>query len=178
MSNKKESKNEQKQYPSTDLLLNLCINEYQKETQRTSSIDTKTNIFLTLSTALYAFFIPLSDLKNVYAIEYSIKNSVVALMITFLVITSFISLLTATIIFISVISSRKYKAIDVHSLLKYADKEREKTSVVMCRLYDTAVLFNRQLNEKRMKLFKTGVISILFCIVLTTVAYILKVNFI
>ena len=33
MSNKKESKNEQKQYPSTDLLLNLCINEYQKETQ-------------------------------------------------------------------------------------------------------------------------------------------------
>lgn len=164
------------QYPSTDIILDSCKIEYEKEMQRTSNIDGKTNTFLTISTALYAFFIPLSNFKQVFSLENNLKNTVSIVFLLALIIISFLTLLTATILFISVISSRAYKAINISELLPYADREKNKTSVVLCRLYDSAITYNRNLNEKRMKLFKCGVVFIIACIILTTFTYVLKVN--
>lgn len=166
------------QYPSTEIILDSCKIEYEKEMQRTSNIDGKTNTFLTISTALYAFFIPLANFRQMFSLENTLKNCVSIVMVIALIVASFLTLLTATILFISVISSRAYKAIDISALLPYADREKQKTSVVLCRLYDSAIVYNRNLNEKRMKLFKCGVVFIVVCIILTTLTYILKVNLI
>lgn len=166
------------QYPSTELILESCKIEYEKEMHRTSNIDGKTNTFLTISTALYAFFIPLANFKQIFLLENTLKNCVLIVLLIALIITSFLTLLTATILFISVISSRAYKAIDTSALLPYANREKEKTSIVLSRLYDGAIVYNRSLNEKRMKLFKYGVFSIIICIILTTLTYVLKANLI
>ncbi len=164
------------QYPSTEIILEACKIEYEKEMQRTSNIDGKTNTFLTISTALYAFFIPLANFKQMFALENTLKNCVSTVLLIVLIAMSFLTLLTATILFISVISSRAYKAIDVSVLLPYANRQSENTSVVLSRLYDGAIAYNRLLNEKRMKSFKIGVIFIIICIILTTLTYVLKVN--
>lgn len=164
------------QFPSTELILDSCKIEYEREMQRTSNIDGKTNIFLTISTALYAFFIPLANFKQMFLRENTLKNCVSTVFVIALICASFLTLLTATVLFISVISSREYLSIDISDLLPYANREKQKTSVVLSRLYDSAILHNRSLNEKRMKLFKCGVVFIVVCIILTTLTYILKVN--
>ena len=115
------------QYPSTEIILDSCKIEYEKEMQRTSNIDGKTNTFLTISTALYAFFIPLANFRQMFSLENTLKNCVSIVMVIALIVASFLTLLTATILFISVISSRAYKAIDISVLLPYADREKQKT---------------------------------------------------
>lgn len=167
-----------KKFPSAELILNACILEYQKEEQRTANIDSKTNIFVTLSTAVYIFLIPLCNLKDVFKIENTLLNSVLSTILLLLVVSAFVSLLTATLLFIYVVSSRKYKTIDISPLLRQAERDKDATTIVLSRLYDNVVSFNRSLNEKRMKYFKAGVISIGICVVLTAITYIIKVNFI
>lgn len=165
-------------FPSAELILNACILEYQKEEQRTTNIDAKTNIFLTLSTALYIFLIPLTNLKPFFEKENTITNAVVALIALFLISIAFLSLITATILFIYVVSSRKYKGFDVSVMLNQVEREKERTAIVFSRLYEDKTSYNRNLNEKRMYFFKVGVVSIGICVVLTAIVYIIKANFI
>ena len=164
------------QYPSTGTILDTCKIEYQKEMQRTSNIDGKTNTFLTISTALYAFLVPLANFKQMFELENTLRNCVSTVLLIVLLVMSFLTLLTATILFILVISSRTYKAIDISVLLSYADRQKEQTSVVLSRLYDGAITYNRLLNEKRMRLFKMVVIFIIIFIILITLTYVLKIN--
>lgn len=169
---------ENKKFPSAELILNACILEYQKEEQRTANIDAKTNIFLTLSTALYVFLIPLTNLKPFFEKENTITNAVVTLIALFLISTAFLSLITATILFIYVVSSRKYKGFDVSVMLNQVEREKDRTAIVLSRLYEDKTSYNRNLNEKRMYFFKAGVVSIGICVVLTAISYIIKANFI
>ena len=80
------------QYSSTGIILDSCKIEYEREMQRTSNIDGKTNTFLTISTALYAFFIPLANLNQLFSLENNLKNTVSIVFLLGLIIISFVYL--------------------------------------------------------------------------------------
>lgn len=153
---------EDTKYKSGEIFLDICRSEYESEKNRVNTIDSKTNIVITL---LSVFFVSITEVINFKTIfSYSVSNFVESIFPTILIltmlgaiVTSFISILC----FLKVIFTSSYQCID----LKY---DKELYSITLAHFYIQATEINRNVNDKRIKIYKKGMIFLIVSIFLFT----------
>ncbi|MCK9478670.1 MAG: hypothetical protein M0R40_04105 [Firmicutes bacterium] len=175
---KKQENTDKTFFPSSTIILDICRNEYEREFNRTSLVDTKVSIFLTLSAALLAFITSLLDYQDIWNLVPSMFNNVVG---TAYILLSFVSaalIVTSTIIFAIILYSRQYKNINLSSISKdeLMKKNEDIINVALIRLYNEAVDYNRNINEKRMGLYKKGVFIAIVAVITSVLCLIIKTN--
>ena len=162
---------EDTKYKSGEIFLDICRSEYESEKNRVNTIDSKTNIVITL---LSVFFVSITEVINFKTIfSYSVSNFVESIFPTILIltmlgaiVTSFISILC----FLKVIFTSSYQCIDLEYFynidqLKY---DKELYSITLAHFYIQATEINRNVNDKRIKIYKKGMIFLIVSIFLFT----------
>lgn len=66
----KNAKNKNENYPSASIMLEISMDEYSKERERTNTLDNKANAFISVIIAIFTIFIPIVPFSKL-AIAYS-----------------------------------------------------------------------------------------------------------
>lgn len=154
-------------YPSGEVLLQICKSEYENELNRTSVIDSKANIVISLAGVFFVAITQIIDLKKIFQIK--IESFVDTLLPTILLLTILGSITTAFIaltFFLRVIFTKSYKALDAKY---YYDIEKLKQeiqlySIAASQFYIEATNVNAVLNDIRVKWYKRGLVLLIISI--------------
>ena len=76
--NKKSTVKCSSKYPAASILLEVSMNEYAKERERTNTIENKANVFISVIIALFTIYIPIIPFSKLFA-AYSIFNKILCL---------------------------------------------------------------------------------------------------
>lgn len=176
---KKIGENFGKSYPSSNLLLNISIDEYAKERERANSFDSRSCIFITVIMAIITLLmqtLPLKEIKNL------IKNLDI-LVISIIVLSAFwvlaaIVLLLAFIYFIKVICTKKYKSVNIENL---NDEEKNMAPAdimeyALVEHYNTILIENNKVNLNKSKNYDKGVfLTVISFVIILLITMILNI---
>lgn len=165
------TENEDNEYKSGEIFLDICRSEYEHEKNRTTTIDTKTNIVITLLSVFFVSIIEVINLKTIFTYPVSsfvesIFPTVLLVLIIGAIVTSFISLLC----FLKVIFTSSYQCIDLKYFydIKKLKYEKELYSITLAHFFIEAIEANRIVNDKRIKIYRKGMILLIVSIFLFT----------
>lgn len=154
---------EDKEYESSEILLEIAKDEYKNELNRTSVIDTKVGIALpTVATYFFmvlksesvkSIFLKLRDMRNAAALLYSLCNLFIYVAAIICAGASLFSLFCAII-------TQSYQKIDpVYFNEKEKMSQPQKVfSAIMVTYFIKALEHNTEVNDNRVVLYKKGVI--------------------
>ena len=155
-------------YPAADLILSTAKSEYEREFQRTTTIDVKVAAVFAMNAFLYPFLIGLTKFEDVDNIEtYFILFSNVPLLLVGI----------ATAMLVLVIATKAYSNIKLKNIVmdEFIRANNEDVAFLLIKRYSQAVQKNRAINQKRTDYYKTSVVLIIMALVLGIVTYIMKV---
>lgn len=160
------------------ILMDTAKSEYDHEHNRTSIIDSKTNISLPIISAFLIAIIPLNDYKFIFSLPTTtfyewIIPALLFVTYTSTVVLSFISMLSM----VKVISTREYKVLKISDLYDedLLSNDPINMYVTLIDRYDFARQHNSVQNSIRIKWYKLGwILSIIS--VLTYLVYLIIKN--
>ncbi len=162
----------EEKYPSGQILLEISKSEYENEKNRTSIIDSKTNITITLLSVLFVAITQILNLKKIF--EFEIKNFADAVLPAVLFVTimgSIIIALISLICFLKVIFTKTYFTVDSQYFYDVEKLKYEPTmyAIAVSQFYIEATNTNKAANDKRIREYKCGMILLIVSIVLYAV---------
>lgn len=166
-------------YPSSSIIYSTIKDEYNYELQRIQTIDTKVNIGVTLDTALFIFlldFFDFSDLLLKLEADITIKKQCCFYFVICLILL--VSYICSYIVLLKIIRSRKYFHININDLIKN-NLHKESTGITEMYIavkYKDSILINREINNKRMKMFNLSLVFISIVILCSVILSIIKFN--
>ena len=161
------------------LLLETAKAEYDNEHNRTSIIDSKTNISLPLISAFFLAFIQLNDYKTIFGLS---TNTFVQWLLPATLFFSYTVALVLGLISVflmtRVILTKEYKTIKIQDLY---DEDYLKTvplflSIKVINLYCESTAHNKEQNDQRVKWYKSSWILMFISLILYLVYIIIKTN--
>lgn len=160
-------------YESSELILNICMDEYSNERERSERFDNKAGLFLTALIALLAIYIqmiPFEKIKSNYEASYRIAEMTVFMCILFLAIVFFIISFS---LFIISLLSREYKKVDIDDLEKSEinSQKLDNMAFALNKHYVKIINHNKTVNDKKLKYCQNGIILTLisFLLLLTSI---------
>lgn len=151
-------------------VLQVMVDEYTKERERTSIIENKATVLITILVALLTVYIPIIPFEEIINIYQ--KGTTTALVVLVIACTLFVEALVITVIaftkLIGVIKLHTYRRVAVTDLvadavLQASDDVIEKE---LCEHYCDLILINSEVNDKKAK-------GITNCFVLTIISFML-----
>ncbi len=150
----------------------LCKNEYDSERNRTSVIDSKTNIVISFTAVFFVAVVQAINLAKIFSIEINATQTISALILPFVALISIIGALTISLLsiftFVRVIRTHTYNIIDPVAFYD-ADILRSNPnefSIVLAQKYIEATQANYFVNNKRTRLYHRGLVLLVIAIVL------------
>lgn len=166
-------------YPSSSIIYSTIKDEYNYELQRIQTIDTKVNIGVTLDTALFIFlldFFDFSDLLLKLEADITIKKQCCFYFVICLILL--VSYICSYIVLLKIIRSRKYFHININDFIEN-NLHKESTGITETYIavkYKDSILINREINNKRMKMFNLSLVFISIVILCSVILSIIKFN--
>ncbi len=167
-------------YPSSNIIYLTIREEYNYELQRIQKIDSKVNIGITLCSALFLFILNLfnfTDLLLKLKEDITLKLAfdfyfAIWLIMSLAYIGSFVLLLV-------IIRSRKYYRININEIF---EKNLHKEPIQITEMFvagrcKDSVNTNRNINNKRMKIFNISLILIFIVILCSIILSFIRYNF-
>lgn len=161
--NKKQAVKRFNNFLSAKLLLDITMQEYQNEHNRTSVIDTKTNIALPII-ATYLFLI--LEKINIPYYEKQIEDEILSLMdaelqIGMIIIAIILAILSSISMFMT-IKTDQYTILKVEDFYKpeYIVLEEDKFAAAIIHYIITASQENKKVNDDRVKKYKFGLVMV------------------
>lgn len=167
------------QYKSGEILLQTSIKEYESEKNRTSVIDSKTNIVISLTAILFIAITEIVDLNKLLSVKSTYFATNLLTAILFLsIVSSIVFAFLALIFFLKVIFTKAYKSIDANY---FYDTDKLKIdpqlfSIALSRFYIDAIVVNAKANDKRINYYKKGM-SLLIVSVATFTLHVCLLSF-
>lgn len=159
-------------YKSSELILNVCMDEYSKERERSERFDNKSGLFITALVTLltiYMQIIPFEGIKDNYKNSYKVNEMTIFLCILVLAIIFFIM---SFIMFIISLSARTYKRVNIDDLKK--EEINSQNSDIMAlslnKHYIEIINYNRKINNKKLKYWQNGMIFTLISFLLLLIS--------
>lgn len=158
-----------------EILLSTVEKEYDKEIDRVKTLDTRTNIFVTLGGVLLVY-LPgnIKSLCNLNQPFTTIIGAIPELLKLLLLLSIFISLILSFIFFSLVISLKEYKRISDEIFdecnFKYSKRYCAETLILM---YKKVLEENSKVNELKSKYYKRGFYLMMVALALNVIAYII-----
>lgn len=164
---------------SIELLLCTAKDEYENENSRTSVIDTKTSITLPIISAYFLALVPMNDFKSIFSFNISTYYDCIVPTLLFIsYITSLILAFMSVLKMVKVINTQSYNIIKPRDLYDndYLMFDSMVISIKLINLYIEATENNKFVNDKRIPLYKKGLLLAIVSIILFVI-YILFKNF-
>lgn len=160
-------------YPSAELMLAAIQREYEYESNRVRSLESRTGIFLAFAGALLVFFS--SSLKpiNLKEIEVdSLSQAFPFILMIGLIFLTLLILILSVIFFVRVISIQTYKRLSLNGFIKENTKSNPDIIAMEIMIdYQKVVSHNSRVNNKKIELYKKGLYLILMAIIMTAIVY-------
>lgn len=155
-------------FPSGKAFYNLCLGQYQDERERTSKIDTKSNILISLCGIILVAMLQVVDLRKIFEVSCSnfidvILPGVLLIMILAALVTGVIS----TILILRVICIHRYNVLDpAYFLSETALKEEESVFVIgiAIKLIE-AISYNKSVNDKRAATYSKALVCLVVSLI-------------
>lgn len=161
-------------FSSGPLMLDMVLREYEFESDRNKSIQSRAGILLTLVGAILVLFPALVNIPEFK--KYNVSTAFEALPINIMFIgalLSFIFFIIAMFFLIRVVSVDNYKRIEFKSFSeKNARIEINKMSTALMIKYTDIVEFNHDINTKKVSLFRRSTYMILLGLIMTSISFI------
>ena len=151
----------QDKYPSASVLLDISLDEYAKERERTNTIESKANAFISVIIAIFTIYIPIIPFSKL-GIAYSTFNKigVVCLTVTLCVLLSSIILLVFA--FINLYRGYKVKpylrvefsSLNDDSILAQSENDVKRALV---EHYNTILTGNAKINTEKAEAVADGI---------------------
>lgn len=154
-------------YRCGEILLETTIREYESEKNRTSVIDSKTNIVISLTTICFIAITETIDLNRLLSINSTSFATILLAAILFVsIVSSVIFAFLALIFFLRVIFTKEYKTIDSTYFydINKLKVEPQLFSIALSQFYVEATIVNTNANDKRICNYKRGMIFLIISI--------------
>lgn len=169
--------NDSNTYPSASTLLEVIIKEYEVEKKREESINTRSGVILS---ALFVFLAFILAQFNFDGLKKANINSLLSglpyyLSITFLIV-GLVTITIALFIFIRVISTKEYKAVQINDLIS-EDMQTSQVDLTQSSLidhYHKIVSHNSKITSDKAIQYSWGLIFFSVSIALLVIAYIIS----
>lgn len=164
---------------SVNLLLDTAKSEYENEHNRTSIIDSKTNIALPIISAYFFTVAQLNDYKSILNIKTeSFSDFIIPAFLFCLYTFSLILVLISVIQMIIVIATRRYYTVKPSDLYTedFLKNKELFLAVQLIRLYIEATKKNKETNNKRIPLYKSSWICVIISIIMYVFYIMIKNN--
>ncbi len=148
-------------YKAGEIILETARMEYQNEHNRTSIIDSKTNIILSFTAIIFVAFIPMINLKNIITVNVeSFGDCILPISISLFLILSMVSMFLSIISLTKCVFTKEYKVIDTEFFydVNKLKEDKELYSIALSQFYIEATNINKKTNDNRIKNYKKGVI--------------------
>lgn len=164
---------------TVELLLETAKAEYDNEHNRTSIIDSKTNISLPIISAFFLAFIQLNDYKAIFKLPTTtflqwLLPATLFFSYTVALVLGLISVLLMT----RVILTKEYAVLKISDLYDedYLKTPRIFFSIELIRLYCISTNENKEQNDKRVRWYRRSWILMFITLALYLVYIIVKTN--
>lgn len=148
-------------YECGEILLETAKDEYHNEHQRTSVIDSKTNIVLSFSAVIFIAMMQAVNLKKIFSIKVTTFGDFVIPLILYISLIGALTAMVMSIIsLVKCIFTKEYKTIDTayfYNVKKLKYKERL-YSTALAHFYIEATIINKNTNDERVRNYKRGVV--------------------
>lgn len=154
-------------YPSGEVFLQICKSEYENEQNRTSVIDSKANIVISLAGVFFVAITQIINLKKIFQIEIeSFADALVPTLLLLTIIGSITTAFIAIIFFLKVVFTKKYKSLDAEYFydINKLKQEVDLYSIAVSQFYIEVTKVNAFLNDVRVKWYKRGLILLIISI--------------
>lgn len=161
-------------YYSAKLLMSMAQKEYDIENDRRKTLDTRIGIFISLTSALLFFIMNNITQVTVYSEHFKLINQVV-LYVFFIIslICLIFSLLISLYFYIKVISTTKYKRLDIEEFLDETKNLENTFAQVITIVYKDIIKYNRRENDIKFEYFKKGLVALKISLSALVVTYLL-----
>lgn len=170
---------QQEKYPSASILLDISLNEYAKERERTNTIESKANAFISVIIALFTIYIPIIPFSKL-SIAYSTFNKpgIVCLTITLCVMLSSIMLLIFA--FTNLYKAYKikgYHRVEFSSLNDDSILVQSENNVkrALIEHYNTILTENAKINTEKAEAVSAGIKYSIIAFVLLSISAIMLI---
>lgn len=157
----------EEKYPSGKILLDIAKSEYENEKNRTSIIDSKANIVISLSAVFFVAMTQIVDLKTLLKMKINTFTDVFLPSILFItIIGALIIAFISLVFFMRVIFTKTYMTLDANYFYDINKLKREESmySIATSQFYIEATNANKQANDHRIKNYKRGLITLIISI--------------
>lgn len=164
---------------TVDLLLSTAKSEYENEHNRTSIIDSKTNISLPIISAFFLAFVQLNDYKTIFELSTNTFAEWLLPATLFFSYTCALVLgLISVFLMTRVILTKEYKTIKIHDLYDedYLKEISVFLSIKLINLYCESTLHNKIQNDQRVKWYRHSWILMFITLILYLIYIIVKTN--
>lgn len=168
----------QEQYPSANLSFQVILHEYELECNRTSIIDSKTGIIITLAAAYLVIVLKEFDfLKYLQLPVNTASTALMPLLLVFLNGGAIVLAVLSLLFLLIAVMPRDYQFLNYDDLLEkeLLTEKPDIISVLILQNYIEIIYQNKGVNDKRAVYYRTGLL-LLFASIVALFSYKLLTN--
>lgn len=159
--NKKSTVKCSSKYPAASILLEVSMNEYAKERERTNTIENKANVFISVIIALFTIYIPIIPFSKLFA-AYSIFNKIGIACVTAVLCVMVLSVIFLIIAFVNLYKGYKikpYLRVEFSSLNDENILVQSENNVKRALIdhYNTILIGNAKINNEKADAVSVGI---------------------
>lgn len=162
------------EYVSAQLMLGVIQSEYNYETDRSKSLESRTGVFIAFNGALMAFMPTIVRIPSIKTIKVNnVIDAIPYTLFILVIILTFASLMASIVYFIRVIFVKEYKRLSISGFNETnALYTNDKVAMSIIKEYGQVISFNKTVNNGKVELFKKGIYCILVALLFMITAYI------
>lgn len=151
-----------------EILLSTAKSEYENENNRTSILDSKSNIVFTFASVVFVAMTQMVNIKKIFTLKITVFSDVIfPTLLVITLVSAFCSLLCTIILLVTVIFTKEYKTIDP---LYFYDPKKLKLgkglfSSALSQFYIEATLHNKTINDIRVRKYKYALVFMTISII-------------
>jgi hypothetical protein len=173
------STSEQPKYPSGEILFSAIQREYDKEDERSKTLDSRVGILITLSAALLAFvstYIKIPDFKKI-KVE-TVYDALPYAIFVVLLYTTMLILVFSLIYSVRIITIRSYKRVKLEDFEKPINLQAKPDVIAsaLITIYRKNIEHNQAINDDKVKMYRRATYCITAAIILAIVVYMVSVG--
>lgn len=160
-----------------NVIFDICQKEYENEKARTNTIDFKISIVIAVVMAAIAIALQIIDFGNLAGMTFLDAKSLLSFAFKLVVgVLSFLSLLASLLILLIAVITRTYYSTNCRNYLEVEQLENVKPEyyLICATNYADCSEANKEVNDRRCKLYNASILLVLIGAVLLTVFIVLK----
>ena len=159
--NKKNSEKCNLKYPAAPILLDVSMDEYAKERERTNTIENKANVFISVIIALFTIYIPIIPFSKLF-VAYSTFSKIGIACVTTVLCVMVLSVIFLIIAFVNLYKGYKIKpylrvefsSLNDENILAQSENDVKRALIAH---YNTIRTGNAEINSEKADAVSVGI---------------------